>query len=108
MAIEYKWTISALDTLRSANGLSDIVQVIHWRYIAKEDTYYTETYGAVSLDPPEAENFTAFNDLTEEQVVAWLSNKLDVPAMQLQLQKSLEELKNPPTATLSPPWVSRV
>lgn len=104
MSIVYNWAVGPFDTAPSQDELTNVVKAVHWRYSAQDGEYNTDMYGMVSLDPPSAENFTPFNNLTKQQVVEWLEAKLDVPQMQGDLANSIERLKNPPIVTLQVPW----
>jgi hypothetical protein len=104
MAITYKWNVNTMDVAPSANGLSDVVKVIHWRLSATDGQYYTDSYSTVSLDAPDAENFTSFDSLTEEQVIAWVESKVDVENVKTGLQNQLAALANPPIVVKTGAW----
>lgn len=104
MAITYKWNVNTMDVAPSANGLSDVVKVIHWRLSATDGQYYTDSYSTVSLDAPDAENFTSFDSLTEEQVIAWVESKVDVESVKTGLQNQLAALANPPIVVKTGAW----
>ena len=106
MATTYKWSISAIDTAVSEEGLSNVAKTIHWRLLADNGTHVAESYSSVSLSSPEAETFVEFDDLTEEIVVSWLEAKLDVNALKASLDAQLEKLANPPMVTKSAPWLT--
>lgn len=106
MATVYTWNVNTMDTAPSEDGLSDVVKVIHWRFSATNGTHTAETYSTLSLEAPDAENFTAFADLTEAQVIAWVESKLDVESMKASLDAQLERLANPPIVTKQGPWTA--
>lgn len=100
--MEYKWTISALDCKVSEDGMTNVVQTIHWRYKGTNDNQVTaETYGAQTVGSPNPEAFTPFDDLTEEIVVGWLEATMDVDAMNTNITKQIELIENPVTVTLT-------
>ena len=101
--MKYTWTISALDTAPKENELVDVVKVVHWRYNATDDNYSAEIYGAMPCETPSTD-FTAYDDLTKEQVIGWLENGLDVASLQDSLSSQIENLKNPPIVNLPLPW----
>lgn len=105
MAITYTWDVNTLDTAVSEDGLENVVKIIHWRLSATDGTYKAESYSTVSLDPPSADNFTNFNSLTEEQVIAWLESKLDVDDIKQNLDRELAALAEPPIVTKKAPWL---
>jgi hypothetical protein len=108
MTTSYKWVVSQLDTAPSEDTLTDVVKVVHWRYQAEQvdgdKTYNAEVYGAMSCETPSETDFTAYEDLTYEQVCAWLVAGLDVYAMDLNLAAQIMNLKNPPIVNLPLPW----
>lgn len=109
MAITYNWVIpqNGLEC-KTEGDLSDVVFTIHWRYqgteIDGDKTYFAEIYSTVSCPNPDPEHFTAFNDLTEPQVIGWLTNLLDVPAMQANLATQIAKQKSPTITTPNLPW----
>jgi hypothetical protein len=104
MAIETKWLISQMDTAPSEDGLTDVVKTVHWRYEGKDGEYTAEVYGAMGCATPSETDFTAYEDLTYEQVCTWLESGLNVEAMDLNLATQIENLKNPPIVNLPLPF----
>ena len=104
MATTYKWIIAQLDTAPSEDGLTDVVKVVHWRYEATDGEYSAEVYGAMGCATPSDTDFTAYEDLTYEQVCEWLVAGLDVEALDLNLDAQIENQKNPPIVNLPLPW----
>ena len=104
MAIETKWLVSQLDTAPSEDTLQDVVKVVHWRYEAEDGTYTAEVYGAMGCATPSDTDFTAYADLTYEQVCEWLVAGNDVEALDSNLATQIENQKNPPIINLPLPW----
>jgi hypothetical protein len=108
MTTSYKWVVSQLDTAPSEDTLTDVVKVVHWRYQAEQvdgdKTYNAEVYGAMSCETPSETDFTAYEDLTYEQVCTWLEAGLNVEAMNENLATQIENLKNPPIVNLPLPF----
>ena len=100
----FEWIISAMECKVKEDDLSDVVILVHWRYNAVSEEYFTDTYGATAVPMPSGDDFTPYEDLTKEQVVSWLEPLLDVPAMQLQLQATIDLQINPINVTLPPPF----
>lgn len=100
----YNWIISAMECVKKEGDLNDVVITIHWRYAATKDDVSTDMYGAVSMPLPTGEDFTAYEDLTKEQVCGWLQATLEVEAMQESLEKQLDLSINPTNVTLPPPF----
>ena len=52
------------------------VVVAHWAATKTDGDYEAKTYGTKSFTPnPDAEDFTAFEDLTESDVVGWFTEE---------------------------------
>lgn len=101
---KFKWIISAMECVKKDGDLQDVVITIHWRYLAERDEVSTDMYGATSMPLPTGEDFTPYEDLTKDQVTGWLTNVLDVDAMEESLDKQLELIINPVNVTLPPPF----
>jgi hypothetical protein len=104
MALETKWLISQMDTAPSEDGLTDVVKTVHWRYEGKDAEYTAEVYGAMACATPSETDFTAYEDLTYEQVCEWLVAGNNVEAMDLNIATQIENLKNPPIVNLPLPF----
>jgi len=104
MALETKWVIAQLDTAPSEDGLTDVVKTVHYRYQGQDAEYFAEVYGTMGCATPSDTDFTAYEDLTYEQVCEWLVAGLDQEAMDLNLEAQIENLKNPPIVNLPLPF----
>lgn len=100
----FTWTIPALDCAVSKDGLTNVVETIHWRYRGtnKNDTT-SEIYGAQSVGDPNPEEFTPYEDLTVEVVSQWLESIMDMEEMQQNIENQINELENPTHITLPLP-----
>jgi hypothetical protein len=104
MATTYSWQINQLDTAPQLDGLSDVVVTVHWTRIASDGKYSASSYGAMGCQTPSDTDFTAYPDLTQEQVESWLDEGLDVAAIDAGLDVQIENLINPPIIILPLPW----
>ena len=110
MTTEYAWVVSQMDTKPQEGELNDVVSTIHWRRTAVategENTYYADTYGAMACATPSETDFTAYPDLTFEQVCGWLEAGLDTPYLDINLGNQIENQINPPIVALPLPWAT--
>lgn len=106
MAAQYKWVISQLDTAPSQDGLIDVVKLVHWIYQSISGNYSATLYGKMPCATPSETDFTAYPDLTESQVISWLEAGMDVDALKENLDKQIEDQKNPPIVNLPLPWAT--
>ena len=112
MANTYSWAINALDTYPSQEDLADVVYNVHWGLTATSDqndtdgnAYIATSIGTQTVSAPNADGFTAFDDLTQEIVETWLeASDLDVDAIKAGLDAQITENITPTSVTKSTPW----
>jgi hypothetical protein len=100
----FSWVISQLDTKPQEGELQDVVTTVHYRRVATDGTFYVDSYGAMGCPSPSETDFTAYDDLTQADVEAWLEASLDVEEMDAELITKLDNLQNPPIIVLPLPW----
>jgi len=105
MELTYNWVIIQLDTKPQENGLQDVVSTVHWKRTATDGTFYADSNGAMGCPSPSETDFTAYVDLTQADVEAWLEAGLDVEAIDALLLQDIENKKNPPIVILPLPWI---
>jgi len=101
----YTYKIAALDTAKSVDGLVDVVVTAHYTINCTDGTDSVGTYGTVGFESPDAASFKPYESLTEEEVVGWVKEKIDVAGLETYLDKDLEDKKNPPIVQLPIPWI---
>ena len=97
----YTWAIANLDR----NTSDGKVIVAHYTVSAKNDTYSAGAYGSLGFN---GEITTPFSELTEQQIVGWVTDSLGeekVTEVELALQKQLDEQAAPSVAA-GVPWVN--
>jgi hypothetical protein len=109
MATTYKWVVSSLDSYpKDAEGLTDVICVVHWRYQAEQvdgdKTYNAEVYGTLSVASPDPANFVPYEDVTYEMVCGWLEAGLDQVALEQNLDSQIAEQINPKIISLPLPF----
>ena len=98
------WTIANLERNVADGG----VIVAHWRVTESEtvgeDTYTASSYGTCGFTPDaSAEDFIAYDDLTEEVVMGWVHAEVDQAETEAALTANIAEQKTPTTAD-GMPW----
>ena len=91
------WTIAQLDR-QTSDGL---VTTAHWSVNAVDGEHSAGSYGTVVFE--RGDTFTAYDSLTEAQVIAWVKDKLEVADIEVGLQAQIAAKKAPTTAT-GVPW----
>ena len=108
MSITYKWIINQMDTKPTEDGLTDVVVVVHWTREAEQyvggEPILVSSYGTMGCATPSSTDFTAYPDLTYEQVCGWLDAGLDVALIDLGLANQIENIINPPIIVLPLPF----
>jgi hypothetical protein len=91
------WTIAQLER-QTSDGL---VTTAHWRANAVDGDYSAESYGTVGFE--RGTSFTAYDSLTEAQVISWVKDKLEVAEIEASLTAQIAAQKAPTTA-VGVPW----
>ena len=106
--------INTIDRVISENGLDDVCQIIHYSF-CKEKTvgsgddakiYSASNIGTVALDAADPENFTAYADITEEDVQGWVETKIGADKL-AEIEASLDAQiaeQETPTKGKGKPW----
>ena len=97
----YTWAIANLER----NTSDGKVIVAHYTVSAKNDTYSAGAYGSLGFD---GEIETPFSELTEQQIVGWVTDSLGeekVEEICVALQNQLDE-QAAPTKAAGVPWVN--
>mgnify|MGYP003651825391 CR=1 FL=1 len=100
----YLDTIERMDCYPTFETKTDVVFNIYWRMNETDGDYFASACGVCSATWAEGDPFTAYEDLTFEQVWGWVAEKIDIQAMKDSLDKQIEDQKNPPVVTLPLPW----
>ena len=102
----YQWIINQLETAPSEDGLTDVVKVVHWTRTAQQGDINVSSYGTMGCETPSETDFTAYPDLTYDQVCGWLDAGLDVVSIDLGLDGQIENIINPPIVILPLPFTN--
>jgi hypothetical protein len=103
--ITYKWIFSAFDCKVSENGMQNIVTNVHWRYNGtNKDDISAEIYGTQAVGEPTPDAFIPYPKLSEEQVIGWMEEAMDVEELQTNIANQIDAISNPVNVTLPTPW----
>ena len=99
----YTWNNKTVDTYPLLEGESDVIFNVHWRLTGEDDNENKgSAYGTISLDTSDLSDFTAFADITEEQVNGWVEAALgadEVQAKKDAIDAQIAEKVNPTVVT---------
>ena len=109
--ITLSWIIERLLVKPTEGTLTDVVITADWRCNGTEttgtgdteQTYSGTCYGSCSFAPP-TENFTPYDQLTEQQVLDWcFANGVDQAAIEANVNQQIQNQINPPIVVLPLP-----
>ena len=99
-----EWNIAQLE-----RHLSDgAVYTAHWTVNLQDQDESAGCYGSIGLSDPDPANFTPYEQLTQEQVIGWVKDKLgeeQVVSIEAALATQIEQ-KLHPTNAQGLPWGS--
>jgi hypothetical protein len=108
MGTVYSWSIPQMEEKPQEGDLLDVVIKVYFVRSATLDfegkSYYSRYYNSYNCPSPSPTDYTAYPDLTENQVIGWLESGLDVSVIDAQLDAQIEEQINPPVIALPLPW----
>ena len=100
----HTWEILSLYTVPTKDGLANVVKKINWRFQITEDKYYGDVYGHTELPEVTSDSFVAYDDLSEEKIIAWVKEHGNNDAIVAEATAKLEKNKNPSIVEKNPPW----
>jgi len=103
MAVTYTWTIPTLEHEIADGG----VFVAHWRCTGvDENDNSASSYGTCSFTyDATSPDFTAYADLTEEQVQGWIWGAVSQEDTEAAIATQIDAMANPTTAA-GTPWAA--
>lgn len=96
------WSIVHMEVHADSEGHSNVVSAAHWTLKGADDDQ--SSYGSQGLPPVGDASFTAFDALTESQVLGWVHNAMgaeQVAACETSVAKLV-----PPAVALPLPWAA--
>jgi len=97
----FTWAIAELER-ETADGY---VFTAHYTVNAADGTYTAGAYGSIGLERPET--LVPYADLTEEQVIGWVKEKLGGDEKVTEIQAALQsqiDLQRTPVSGSGVPW----
>ena len=93
------WDIAALDATKTVGSLSDVVTTVHWTAsdsatVGRGDSAVVHdgrAYGIVVLAAADSGSFTAYEDITKDNAIAWAKAALgsdEVTAIETNIAKA--------------------
>ena len=109
MSNTYLWNFTQLGVYNQFAGQEQVVYMIHWTLTGTSDTDPTissQVYGSTNVTYAPGEPFTPYDNISYDQVVQWVETALGdrVDELRAALDQQIQDVINPPTANLLPPW----
>jgi len=106
--------INTIDRVLSEDKLSDVCKTVHYSFYKEKTvgegddakTYSASNIGTVGLDAPDSDNFTAYDDIKEDDVKKWVEAKVGTDRLadiETGLDAQIAEQETPTKAT-GKPW----
>ena len=109
MTTTYNWAVSQMETKPQEGNLTDVVIKVYWTRQATaidgNNTYYAQVSDMMECATPSETDFTAYPDLTFEQVCGWLDAGVDVAVRDEYLDSQIDAQVNPAVIVLPNPWI---
>jgi len=108
MANTYTWdcrTVDAYPSHTDENSVtqSDVVYNVHWRVTGSDGTNEATAIGTQIIDTADLGSFTAFADITHDDMIAWTKAAMGTEAVseiEANLDAQLLELATPTSVTM--------
>ena len=100
------WNISVLNCIPQTAEGADYVICCHWQCNGVDGDYNGSVYSTCSFPVVQGENFTPYNQLTQDQVLGWIwANGVDKDATEAAVEGQIQNQKNPPLVSPKLPWL---
>jgi len=107
MATVINWNISVLNCIPQTAEGADYVICCHWQCNGVDGQYNGSVYSTCSFPVVQGENFTPYNQLTQDQVLGWIwANGVDKAATEAAVEQQIQNQINPPIVSPPLPWVT--
>jgi hypothetical protein len=100
----FNWAILSMTAYPEAEGQTDVVFQVDWQCSAKDEHFGATSTGSVDVNYVSGEPFTAYEDLTEDQVWGWINPNIDKTSVEADLQTTLNAQASPSKETKPLPW----
>ena len=89
--ISYNWQIVNMDR-KTTDGF---VVTVHYNVTATDGDYSANTYGTVGYTEEAGKSYIPYDQLTKDEVVAWVQDSLGQETVEASLATQIESLKHP-------------
>jgi len=104
------WNVVTLHSYpQSIPGKPNYVFGVRWLATATDGTNQAEHNGHAIFQPKDVDSdFTPYETLTEDQVIAWVQEQYPEEVIQQLLQEKIDRMSSPPESLVvtPPPWTN--
>ena len=107
----YNWNCKTVDCYPEQDNEADVVYNVHWIVTGTSDqldpegvAYSATNIGTQTLDTSQITNFIPFDQLTNDEVVAWTKAAMgaeQVTSIEVSIQSQIDSLITPTSVTLT-------
>jgi len=107
----YNWNCKTVDCYPEQDNEADVVYNVHWIAVGTSDQldpeknpYYANNIGTQILDTSQITTFIPFEDLTNDEVVAWTKSAMgseQVASIEANIESQINSLITPTSITLT-------
>lgn len=107
--VTFKWRVGRMKVIPSMGSLKDIVRVVYYEIAACHEPTgeVSVAAGEVMLPPPDRKRFVAYQNLTEELVLAWAKEAMGTATIydhEQELIRNIKDLVEPEALEVMLPW----
>lgn len=106
MSVNYFWTFPKLFVKLIDGSLIDVVLCVMWKVdgIDGDTNIGSSMTGIIELSPPDLDNFTAYENITYDQVSKWVFALIDKESIQTELSNVVGSKINLGIIAMPPPF----
>ena len=83
--------ITHFDVIPSKDGLTNVIKKAHWKVDCLHEGKYYQKAGSYTLPAASETDFTAFENLSKDQVISWLSVSINFDIVKNLLSEEIDE-----------------
>lgn len=111
MSATFTWSITKMEVVPQLDGETDVVVQATWVCTGVDGVngklYTDAAEGTGSFSAPQqGQPFTPYDQLTQEQVLAWIWQTISQEKIESGVQGQLNNQINPPVVSLPLPWAA--
>jgi hypothetical protein len=95
----FNWNINQLNAYPEKDGKQDVVFTVHWTLNGVDGEHTGSSYGSAGVILEPDAPYTAYADLTKDQVLDWVWASVNKDERETNVQAQIDEKKNPTVIT---------